>query len=90
MVKRERLEVIRDILKIVKNKNNLIKRTPLLRYSNLSSQRFNEYYSELLEKNFIKESQDKKGKILISLTEKGYRFLEKYILIVSFIDDFGL
>ena len=46
MKKRERLEVIRDILRIIKERKNSIKRTPLLRYSNLSTQRFNDYYSD--------------------------------------------
>ncbi|NCN86337.1 hypothetical protein GW932_00745 [archaeon] len=90
MKKRERLEVIKDILTIIKQKNNSIKRTPLLRYSNLSSQRFNEYYLELIEKNFIKEIQDKKGKTFVTLTDRGFRFLEKYSIIINFIDDFGL
>jgi len=84
------LEVIKDILTIIKQKNNSIKRTPLLRYSNLSSQRFNEYYLELIEKNFIKEIQDKKGKTFVTLTDRGFRFLEKYSIIINFIDDFGL
>ena len=90
MKKRGRLEVIRDILKIIKDKNNSIKPTPLLRFSNLSSQRFNEYYSELKEKSFVKEIEDKKGRKFVTLTDKGFRFLEKYNLIVGFIDDFGL
>jgi predicted transcriptional regulator len=90
MKKRERLELIKDILTIIKQKNNSIKRTPLLRYSNLSSQRFNEYYAELTEKHFIKEIQDKKGKTFITLTDKGFKFLEKYNIIINFIDDFGL
>jgi len=48
--KRDRLEVIYDILKIIRHYNNSIKPTPLLRYSNLSSQSFSEYISELLDK----------------------------------------
>jgi predicted transcriptional regulator len=56
----------------------------------LSSQRFNEYYAELTEKHFIKEIQDKKGKTFITLTDKGFKFLEKYNIIINFIDDFGL
>lgn len=90
MKKRGRLEVIRDILKIINENHNSIKKTPLLRKSNISSQRFNEYYVELVEKGFIEEVQDKKGKISVTLDKKGFNFLEKYSLIVSFIDDFGL
>lgn len=89
-VKRDRLEVIFDILKIIRNHNNSIKPTPLLRYSNLSSQSFAEYHNELLEKKFIHEETDKKGKKYITLSDKGFKFLEKYKLILGFIEEFEL
>ena len=90
MKKRDRLEVIYDILKEIKEKNNSIKPTPLLRYSNLSSQRFNEYYKELTEKELIREEIDNKGRKYISLTDKGFKYLQKYQVIIGFIDDFDL
>jgi len=90
MVKRGKLEIIKDILIIIQSHNNSIKPTPLLRYSNLSSQRFYEYLKELLEKEFIKEVRDKKGKKLISLTDRGFKYLEKYRTIKGFIDEFDL
>ena len=83
MVKRNKLEIIRDILKIIQE-NQSIKPTPLLRKSNLSSSRFKKYYSELLEKEFIKEGRK------IMLTEKGNKYLEKYFTIMNFIDEFEL
>lgn len=88
--KRDRLEVVYDILKIIMEHHNSIKPTPLLRYSNLSSSSFNEYYNELLSKEFVKEVIDKKGKKFITLTDKGFKFLEKYKLILGFIDEFDL
>ena len=88
--KRDRLEVIYDILKIIRHYNNSIKPTPLLRYSNLSSQSFSEYLSELLEKEFIKEIIDEKGRKFYTLTDKGFEYLEKYKLIIGFIDEFEL
>lgn len=88
--KRDRLEVIYDILNIIKNNKNSIKPTLLLRASNLSSQSFSEYYRELLDKRLIREIQDKKDKKFITLTDKGFKFLEKYKLIHGFIDEFGL
>lgn len=88
--KRERLEVIYDILKIVQDKHNSIKPTPLLRYSNLSSSSFTEYYKELIEKDLIKEILDKKGRRYITLTDKGFKLLEKYKLIKGFIEEFDL
>ena len=52
--KRDRLEVIYDILKTINENQNSIKPTPLLRKSNLSSQSFTEYITELIEKEFVK------------------------------------
>jgi predicted transcriptional regulator len=84
------MEVIYDILRIIRDKHNSIKPTPLLRYSNLSSSSFSEYYLELMSKEFIKEIQDNKGKKYITLTDKGFKFLEKYQLITGFIEEFEL
>jgi predicted transcriptional regulator len=89
MVKRGKLEIIKDILKIIQEHHNSIKSTPLLRQSNVSSTRFKEYFNELLKKRFIKEIKVKEERF-ISLTEKGFRFLEKYKEIINFIDEFEL
>lgn len=88
--KRDRLEIIYTILKIIQDKNNSIRPTPLLRYTNVSSQSFKEYYDELLQKKFIRKIEDKKGKKTISLTDKGFRFIEKYSYILGFIEEFEL
>ena len=87
--RRGRLEVIHNILLIIKENRNSIKPTPLLRKSNLSSERFQEYFSELLEKGFVREIGGPEGK-LITLTDKGFNYLEKYLSMISFIEDFGL
>lgn len=88
--KRDRLEVIYDFLKIIQNNNNSIKPTPLLRKSNLSSQRFNDYFQEMIDKEFVKEIKDKKGRKHITLTDKGFKYLEKYSMITGFISEFEL
>ena len=88
--KREKLEIVHDILKIIRDNNNSIKPTPLLRFSNLSSKSFKEYYTELLEKELIREISDKKNRKLISLTDNGFKYLEKYDLIKGFIKEFNL
>lgn len=88
--KRDKLKIIYDILVVIRKHNNSIKPTPLLRYSNLSSKSFSVYFSELLEKEFVREIQNKKGKKFISLTDKGFKYLEKYDIIIGFIDDFEL
>jgi len=89
MTKRGKLEIIKDILKIIQENRNSIKPTPLLRQSNLSSVRFKEYFIELLDKKFVKEFNHK-GEKFISLTEKGFKFLDKYKTIINFIDEFEL
>jgi predicted transcriptional regulator len=89
MAKRGKLEIIKDILLIIYENHNSIKITPLIRRSNISSQRFKEYYLELLKKEFILET-DNKGTKFISITEKGSKFMEKYKTIVNFIEEFEL
>jgi len=60
-----------------------------LRKSNLSSKRFKEYYYEINEKGFIKEITNKNNKFL-SLTDKGFEYLEKFKIIIGFLDEFDL
>ncbi|MCZ7401965.1 MAG: winged helix-turn-helix transcriptional regulator [Candidatus Methanoperedens sp.] len=88
--KRDRLEMIYDILNIIRNHQNSIKPTPLLRHSNLSSQSFTEYLNELLEKDLIKEITDENERKFLTLTDKGFKYLEKYKLILGFIEEFEL
>ena len=91
--KRGRLELINDILKTIMDNKNSIKMTPLLRKSNLSTERFKEYYRELEEKGLVREvittSGENNGKT-VSLTDKGFQFIEKYGTINNFIKEFGL
>jgi len=87
--KRERLEVIRDILKSI-NSSRQIKPTRLLYASNLSPQMFKEYINELVSKGFIKFEFDKKDKKTFLLTKKGQEFLHEYRVIENFVENFGL
>jgi len=87
--KRERLEVIKDILMSIRQNKN-IKPTRLLYASNLSPQMFKEYINELIEKNFIKLDIDNKEKKTFALTNKGNDFLEEYKVIENFVESFGL
>jgi len=87
--KRERLDVIRDILQTIRQSRE-IKPTRLLYASNLSPQMFKEYINELISKNFIKFEIDKKEKKTFFLTKKGQDFLMEYKVIENFIENFGL
>jgi predicted transcriptional regulator len=88
--KRDRLEVIYDLLNIIQTNNNSIKKTPLLRKTNLSSQSFGEYFEELLNKGFIREIEDYKKRRTISLTDKGFQYVNKYKMIIGFVKEFEL
>ncbi len=90
MKKRDRLQVIFDLLLTIQKNHNSIKPTPLLRYSNLSSQSFQEYILELQEKKFVKLVTDEKRRKFYTLTDKGFMYLEKYSLLLGFIEDLAL
>jgi predicted transcriptional regulator len=90
MVKRDKLEIIRDILRIIKDNHGHIKMTPLLRKSNLSSKRFADYRAELLRRELIQEIEERKLGKQILITPKGMEFLEKYRTIVNFVNEFDL
>ncbi|MBR9704572.1 hypothetical protein GOV12_04115 [Candidatus Pacearchaeota archaeon] len=87
--KRDRLEVIRDILHTINEKNNRIKPTHILYKSNLSHQMMEEYLNELIEKGFVVVHKEEKGRTY-SITKKGLNYLKEYQLIIKFTESFGL
>jgi len=87
--KRERLEVIRDILNAIRN-NREIKPTRLLYASNLSPQMFKDYVDELLNKDFVEIITKDKEKKFFKLKRRGNDFLEEYKIIENFVENFGL
>jgi predicted transcriptional regulator len=87
--RRDRLQVIHDILKTISDKNGKIKPTHILYKSNLSHHMMDEYLKELIEKNFIKENKEKKGRTY-SITNVGRRFIDEYKLVQRFTESFGL
>ena len=88
--KRDHLEVIHDILEVLRDKKGKVKPTHILYKSNLSSLMLKEYLTELLEKKFIEENKEKKGRLSYSLREKGFNFLRDYKIIKSFTESYGL
>ena len=87
--KRNRLEVIRDILNVIRNRNGRIKPTHILYKSNLSHQMMEEYLNELKAKEFIKEYKTDRSRTF-TITDKGLNYLEKYRVIEEFASSFGL
>lgn len=88
--KRERLEIIRDILLAIKDKGSEVRPTHILYKSNLSSDMLKQYLSELIDNGFIKEDMDKKGNRLYSLCPKGFDYLKDYSVIRNFMESYGL
>jgi len=88
-MKRERLQLIHDILKAIQGKEGRIKPTHIMYRANLSHQMLDEYLKYLKSNGFIKEIKLSKGKSY-SLTDKGLKYIEEYKSITTFIDSFGL
>lgn len=87
--KRTRLEVIRDILSVIRDRNGKIKPTHILYKSNLSHPMMEDYLNELMDKGFVVEHSSSQGKTY-SVTPKGLEYLNKYRSIMEFTQSFGL
>ena len=87
--KRNRLQIIRDILQVIREKRGKIKPTHILYKSNLSYQMMEEYLSELIVKGFVVENKKERGRTY-SITDKGVNYLERYEMVVDFATSFGL
>jgi predicted transcriptional regulator len=87
--KRDRLEVMHDMLAAIRDKGGNAKPTHIMYKSNLSHQMLTEYMAELLDKGLASERIEK-GKKTYSLTDKGYSFLKDYSMIKGFVDSYGL
>jgi len=88
MVKRNRLEVTRDILEILQ-KNRQVKITHLIYKANLSNNSIKPYMEYLLKNGFMEEISDK-DKRFFKITTKGNEFLTEFSKIKIFSESFGL
>lgn len=88
MKKRTRLEVIRDILSILRE-NRDSKITPLIYKSNLSNNSIKPYLNDLLDNKMIEELVEEEKRVF-KITKKGNEFLEEFNKIKIFSESFGL
>ncbi len=88
--KRDKLDIVNDILIAIMNKGGKIKPTHLLYKSNLSHEGMKKYIAELKVKLMIIEEPEEKskGKKFV-ITEKGFKFLEDYKKVKEFTQSFG-
>lgn len=82
--KRTSLDIIYDILTLVKKKPN-IKKTHLMYKSNLSHKRLEEYLEKLFSTGALTKQS---GKYVI--TENGKKIIEEYKRMKEFVESFGL
>jgi len=87
--RRTKPEIIKDILRVIYEKNGKIKPTHILYKSNLSYVKMKTYITELIDKKLIKEEQNNKNKTY-TITEEGIKFLGDYERITEFMKSFGL
>ncbi|MDP3918295.1 MAG: winged helix-turn-helix domain-containing protein [Nanoarchaeota archaeon] len=86
--RREKLDIIKDILEAIRDKGGNIKPTHLLYKSNLSHDSMKRYVGELMIKEMVQELPEKRGK-KYTITDKGLKFLTDYEQIRQFTDSFG-
>ena len=91
--RRNKIEIVHDLLRAIQAKGGSIKPTHLLYKSNLSHNRMREYLDELIQKNLIQEVEQrekKKTKQMIVLAQGGYDFLQQLSKLKEFTEAFGL
>ena len=88
--KRDRVEIMHDILILVRSKEGDAGPTHIMYKANLSHQMLTEYMNELMGKGFLMEEINKRGKRTYKITDKGHAFIKDYQSIRKFFDAYGL
>ena len=88
--KRDRLEIIHDMLIVIQKKGRKVKPTHIMYKANLSSQMLADYLQEMLKRGFVLEIEEKNSRKTYSLTDKGFRYLTDYAAVRGFVDSYGL
>jgi predicted transcriptional regulator len=87
--KRDRMQIVYDILQSISDKQGKIKPTHLLYKSNLSHGRLMHYIEDLIQKGLITKDFDEDTRFYV-ITDKGLQFLAEYRRMREFTDSFGL
>jgi len=87
MERRNKLNIIYDILRVIRAKGE-IKKTHIMYQANLSHSQMKLYLEELYGKEFIENTDSKRP--LIRITGKGEDFFRQYAQVMEFEKTFGL
>jgi predicted transcriptional regulator len=87
--KRNRTEIMHDMLRIIQEKKGKIKRTHLMYKANLSHNQMKLYLEELSNKELILIGSEE-NKSSLNITIKGQDFFMQYLKIREFERTFGL
>ena len=87
--RRNKFQIILDILSLLQRKGGKIKPTHILYGGNLSYNRLKKYLKELEDKGLIQQIHEKEKTFYI-ITDKGLNFLSEAKKIKQITDAFGL
>lgn len=87
--KRDRLDIIEDMLSAIQTKGGEIKPTHLMYKSNLSYGQMQSYLEELISKELIKKISRENNDYII-ITDRGHEFVNKLKEMKEFETSFGL
>jgi predicted transcriptional regulator len=86
---KEKLEIIKNILKTIKDHNNSITRKAVFNVIKIDRILFDRIFKELFDKEFVRHAGKGKSN-KFSLTDRGFGYLSRYASMVKFIEDFRL
>jgi len=89
MVRREKSDILVDMLASIQEKGGKIKPTHLMYKANLSHRQLKSYLEELLENHLVEEVEEKTYKYFV-ISDDGLKFLEKMRQMKEFEKTFGL
>ncbi|MCD6398910.1 MAG: winged helix-turn-helix transcriptional regulator [Candidatus Aenigmarchaeota archaeon] len=87
--RRDRIDVIYDILSAIEKEGGQIKPTRLMYKSNLSHKLLKSHMQDLIERGVIEETTIKKKNYIV-ITESGKKFISELRKMRRFLESFGL